>query len=323
MYQRTRIILDWTIAISVYSLLLLIIPFSNKLLVSLNADTVDVILNMIINLLIAAVFICLLIYLIARGKESAASSYIWLGVFFIVSMFFLMNVKVTTDRLHFLGYGILSLFVYRALRHNIGTQILYGWSSLFIMFFAVLDEMLQISGLGGRGFEIKDVGIDWLSGLTGQFLIALVVRPKLEAVNIKIRRYVEELKKIKTYKDARMPKAQRCNLKKIAKQICFAFKRNTGHNGGHVHFKYKGKQDHLVLICHNRKLEQIVVKNKNCKKGEYVEWNQSEFSDLLPKIAFLKLLPSIDNIIIDHTSFQKSWPCFDEFQSWLNTIPAC
>jgi VanZ family protein len=166
----------------------------------LNEDAVDNILNPIINILIGLVFVSLLVYLMKKGRQASILSYIWLVVFFIITTYFLMRVEITRDRLHFLGYGILSLFLYRALRHNFGTEMLYIWSGSFIMLFGVLDETLQLSGLGGRNFELKDIGIDWLSGLIGQAIIAFVVRPKLEAVDIKIRRYIKNLKQQKAYR---------------------------------------------------------------------------------------------------------------------------
>lgn len=199
MYQRTRIILDCIAAIAVYSLVLLIIPVSDKFLAHLNEDTVDAVLNLVINTLIGLVFIFLLFFLIRRGRRGSLSSYTWLLFFLFASVFFLAQVQVTRDRLHFLGYGILSLFLYRALKHYIGTQMLYVWSSLFIMVFALLDETLQMSGLGGRSFSWQDVGIDCLSSLIGQCVIARVIRPKLESVNIRLRRYAKGLKEIKAF----------------------------------------------------------------------------------------------------------------------------
>ena len=201
MYQKTKIALDWIAAISIYSLVLLIIPISNLFLGHLNEEAAAAILNTIINILISLVFLVLFVYLIKKGDKARAASYIWLITLFIITVFFLMRVQAASDRLHFLGYGILSLFLYRALRHNIGTQMLYVWSIFLIITFAVLDEFLQISGLGGRSFEFKDILIDSLSSLVGQCIIALVIRPKLETVDIKIRGYMKGLEKIKIFRE--------------------------------------------------------------------------------------------------------------------------
>lgn len=195
-------IIDWGVTITIYLLVLLIIPVSDKLFPNLNENTVDFILNRIINVLVITIFLCLLIYLLKNGNQSKASSYIWLAIFFVVCTYFLTQVGFTKDRLHFLGYGILSLFLYLALRHKIGTQMLYAWSVFLIMLFAILDEALQLSNVGGRGFEIKDIATDSFSGLTAQLLIALVIRPKLEKADIRIRRCMDAVKKQKMFENA-------------------------------------------------------------------------------------------------------------------------
>ncbi|MFH1201702.1 MAG: VanZ family protein [Candidatus Omnitrophota bacterium] len=319
MYQRTRIILDWAVVLIEYSLILLIIPISDKLLLGLNQNSVNALLNLIINIIIGLVYISLLAYLIKRGKASTVGSYAWLAFFFIISVYFLMKVQITTDRFHFLGYGILTLFLYRALRHNIGTKMLYVWSAIFVMIFAILDESLQLIGLGGRAFELKDIGTDWLSSLIGQGIIALVVRPQLETIDIKIRSYTKALKKAKVFSALRAQEAGGINLDRLTGQVCLAFKKFTGRDSGHVHFMYEGKSDHLIFVCAAGKLENIIAKGRNCKKGEYLSWGHSEFNSLSAKEAFFKNLPKARKIVIDHPSLRKSWDSFNEFQNWLNT----
>ncbi|MDD2689268.1 MAG: VanZ family protein [Candidatus Omnitrophica bacterium] len=206
MYQRGRLILDWVITIIVYLLVLFIIPISDKLIPNLDDNAIEVILNWIINISIAAIFICLLIHLLRQGKQTEITSYVWLVFFFIISVYFLTHVGSTKDRLHFLGYGMLSLLLYMALRHNIATYMLYAWCTFLIIPFAILDESLQQFGVGGRGFEVKDIIIDSLSGASGQLLIALVVRPKLEKVNIKMHRYMNALKRQNDFQNSHTPK---------------------------------------------------------------------------------------------------------------------
>ncbi|OGX15055.1 MAG: hypothetical protein A2166_06460 [Omnitrophica WOR_2 bacterium RBG_13_41_10] len=200
MYHRHKIIFDWVFVVSVYLFTLSVIPLSDKLLFYRNSPTSGSILNAVITLLLGSVFLGILIYLIKQNRKAGLSAYIWLTIFFIISAYFLIKVRNPSDRLHFLGYGILSLLLYRALRHNIGTKILYLWTSIFIMLFAVLDETLQIFGAGDRSFEIKDIFVDWLSSLIGQLVVALVIRPKLEAIQIKIRRYAKDTERSRAFK---------------------------------------------------------------------------------------------------------------------------
>lgn len=199
MYKKTRVILDWSIAISCYLATLLIIPLSNYFLPNLGESTVDAVWNLFINIIIAAVFIILLAVLVSRGEKASLSSYISLAVIFGLGIFFLAHIQASHDRLHFLGYGILSLLLWRALRHSIATYMLYFWALLAVMIFACLDELLQLSGAGGRNFSFADIRTDWFSALLAQLLIALVFRPKLEVAAVKINYLLRKLSQARDF----------------------------------------------------------------------------------------------------------------------------
>lgn len=199
MYQKTLIAFDWTVVFCIYFLTLLTSSLSRQFLPHLGENTIDTALNLIINTAIGLVFVSFLAYLIKNFRKTIVSSYIWLAVFLIITVFFLFKVEITRERLHFLGYGVMSLALYRALRHKIGTKMLYVWVSVIIMVFAILDEKLQSFVAMGSSFEIGDIGIDWLSGLLAQFLILLVARPKLESIDIKIRKDMDKLKRMKKF----------------------------------------------------------------------------------------------------------------------------
>lgn len=200
MYQKTLILLDWIIIFCVYFLALLTTSFSGLIVPRhLDNNTVDTFLNLIINTVIGLIFTSFLVYLIKRAKKTPISSYIWLMIFFIITVSLLFKVEITRERLHFAGYGIISLVLYRALRHKIGTKMLYVWISVIIMVFAILDETLQGFVAMGSSFDLKDIGLDWLSGLLAQFLIAFVARPKLKDIDIKIRKGMDRLERMKDF----------------------------------------------------------------------------------------------------------------------------
>ncbi len=199
MYKKTRVILDWSIAISFYLATLLIIPLSNYFLPNLEGTTVDTSWNSSINVIIAVVFIILLSVLVSKGKNTQVSSYVSLAAVIGLSIFFLAYVQTSRDRLHFLGYGILSLLLWRALRHSISTYMLYFWTLLAVMIFACLDELLQLSGIGGRNFSFRDIGTDWFSAFLAQLLIALVLRPKLDVAQVKINYYIKKLSQARDF----------------------------------------------------------------------------------------------------------------------------
>ena len=110
------------------------------------------------------------------------------------------------------------------------------------------------------------------------------------------------------------------DLASLAQKLSRVFSRITGHSSGHVHFMYEEKADHLILVCHNGRTKQIIAKNRDCKKGECIEWIGSEFSNFSPEEAFLKFSDRIDRIIIDNSGIKKNWRTLDDFLNWLDTM---
>lgn len=200
MYRKTKVILDWSIAIAAYLATLLAIPLGNLIFGYLGETQVDGIFNIAVNIIVALVFLSLFIIIISKGEEVRFSSYAWLVVICVLSIYFLINIQVSRDRLHFLGYGVLSLLLYRALRHSIATYMLYLWVLLAVVLFAFLDELLQLSGAGGRSFSFTDIRIDCFSALLGQLLIALVIAPKLELAQTKLSRYLKEFSRLDRFR---------------------------------------------------------------------------------------------------------------------------
>lgn len=107
-------------------------------------------------------------------------------------------------------------------------------------------------------------------------------------------------------------------LAKLVYQLCEVFEKNTGYRGGHVHFMYEAKSDHLVLVCYGGKLEQIVAQNNSCKKDQSIHWHESEFGSFSPREAFLRFFDQVDKIIIDMSTFQRSWNSLSVFLEWIN-----
>jgi hypothetical protein len=195
MLEKTRAIIDWISAALVYLLTLLIIPVSNKLLGNLSETEANVIINAAINILVAAVFIFLLVYLLRQGGKASVTGYLCFLAVLSITVYFLINVQGTSDRLHFLGYAALSLFLYRALRYNIETKLIYFWAMFINISFAILDECLQFSGAGGRTFGLNDIATDWLSSVVSLAIIEFIFRPKMEPLGLKMRRWRDDLKK--------------------------------------------------------------------------------------------------------------------------------
>ncbi|MDP2922300.1 MAG: hypothetical protein Q8O30_01070 [Candidatus Omnitrophota bacterium] len=109
-------------------------------------------------------------------------------------------------------------------------------------------------------------------------------------------------------------------FEKIVGQLCQVFKKHIGKNIGRIRFRYNGKANHLVLVCHNGKIIQIVAKDDKCRKGECLPWADSEFSILSPEETFFKFFDKISKIVINEPQLEKSWDSFNDFLNWLNTM---
>lgn len=109
-------------------------------------------------------------------------------------------------------------------------------------------------------------------------------------------------------------------FEKIVGQLCQVFKKHIGKNIGRIRFRYNGKSNHLVLVCHNGKIIQIAAKDDKCKKGECLSWADSEFNILPPEETFFNFFDKINKIVIDEPQLEKSWDSFSDFLNWLNTM---
>lgn len=134
---------------------------------------------------LALAFMSLLYFLIFRLKIFSASNYIWLSVLTgIYAYFTLKLIKAPAEATHFLEYGLLGFFLFRALTNHIKDKSIYFTATLFSLIIGTFDETFQWI-TPGRFWSFHDVGLNTLSG--GLFQVALwkVVKPKI--ISEKIR----------------------------------------------------------------------------------------------------------------------------------------
>jgi hypothetical protein len=96
----------------------------------------------------------------------------------------------------------------------------------------------------------------------------------------------------------------------------------TGDKHTHIHFYIKGMNDSLLLVYWDGTLASIEAKGVECGKGEYVEWVQSEFSNVARDEIFSRFYDRIDKVVIDHPKFKKTWNSLDKFVEWLGKLDA-
>ncbi|MCD4779083.1 MAG: VanZ family protein [Candidatus Omnitrophica bacterium] len=133
-------------------------------------------LGLIINvtLLSAAGFIVFFFY-----KKKAFANPLKIVLFLLVLTVYALScyfLKQPEERLHFIEYGLLTLFCFNALRFHFSSKGLYVLSWTLVTIFGYGDEVIQYY-LPNRYFQWKDVGLNSLSAMLAVALILLIIKP--------------------------------------------------------------------------------------------------------------------------------------------------
>lgn len=146
------------------------------------------------NFLVGFVFFCggilffyLLYFLFFELKIRSLSRYLWLLLVAGLYVFFILRFhKAPAEAIHFLEYGLLGFFLFRALNHRIKDPTIYVTAALFVLLVGTLDECLQWI-TPQRMWAFRDVGLNVLSGALFQLGMAAVIRPPSVKKRIKLR----------------------------------------------------------------------------------------------------------------------------------------
>lgn len=136
---------------------------------------------------LAAVIITMLYLLIGKFRVRSPRNYIWLLVVAVSYTFFTFKLKnIPEEAVHFLEYGVLGFFLFKALSHHIKDKSIYITATLLTLLFGIFDEVIQWT-IPQRYWDFRDAALNGLSGGLFQFALWKVVRPKVisERVNLK------------------------------------------------------------------------------------------------------------------------------------------
>jgi len=126
---------------------------------------------------IAAGLIILLYLFIFRLKIKIASQYI--SLISCAGLYIYFTIQLgghPEEAIHFLEYGLLSFFVFRALSYKIKDWTVYISAAFIVMLFGTLDEFLQWM-MPSRYWDYRDVGINFLGGAIFLFAIWKGIKP--------------------------------------------------------------------------------------------------------------------------------------------------
>lgn len=133
--------------------------------------------NYVAYVILLALGLCITEYLIV--KQKGFQSFIWLVVLVSLYILGLNKIELAIERMHFIEYGLLSILMFRALRHNLKDKSIYLWSGIIVFCLGFLDEGIQYI-LPNRVYDSRDVIVNGLAGVLGLLLIRFVLRPKIQ-----------------------------------------------------------------------------------------------------------------------------------------------
>ena len=132
-------------------------------------------------------FVSLVYYLIVKLKIRSPSNYIWTFIIGGCYAYFILQLKkAPIEAVHFLEYGLLGFFLFRALSLHAKDKTIFLIASLFSLLIGTFDEILQWI-MPKRNWDFRDVGLNALSGGLFQLAVWNVIKPKIisEKINSK------------------------------------------------------------------------------------------------------------------------------------------
>ncbi len=124
------------------------------------------------------VFLLSLYILFFRLKIRSASNYIWLLAIGCTYVYFTLSLWAQPEEsIHFLEYGLLSFFIFNALKLKLKDKTIFITAFLIGCLIGIFDEILQWI-VKGRYWDFRDVGLNALSSGLFQAAIWLGIKPK-------------------------------------------------------------------------------------------------------------------------------------------------
>ena len=123
-------------------------------------------------LAITALAFCAIVYvLVFRLQIRSPSNYLWLTAVAALYIYFTLKLwRAPEEAVHFLEYGLLGFFLFRALSLKIRDKTIYLTAFLIGSLIGIFDEILQWM-MPGRYWDFRDAGLNALA--TGLFQVAL------------------------------------------------------------------------------------------------------------------------------------------------------
>lgn len=169
--RRKRRLISWLWAFLCILAIFFVIPLARTIQNFISARWGSSFFGYAVLAVIGTVSVILLFFLFFRLKIREVSNYLWLLLVTVLYVYFTIQLwDVPVEAIHFLEYGLLGFFLFRALKFNIRDKSIFFIAFLIGSLVGIFDEILQwIVPL--RLWDIRDVGLNALS--CGLFQIGL------------------------------------------------------------------------------------------------------------------------------------------------------
>lgn len=189
MDRKAKIFLSWLYvglcALSIF----LVVPLARTIQKFVSDNWARSLFGYAVLAAVGAAFLILSAALFLRLKIRSPSQYLWLAAVTAVYAYFTLKLwKNPEEAVHFLEYGLLGYFLFRAFKFHIRDKSIFLAAFSAGAFVGIWDEILQWA-VPGRYWDIRDVGLNALSCALFQLALWKGIKPKMPEKRISPRSF--------------------------------------------------------------------------------------------------------------------------------------
>jgi len=176
--KRAKIFFSWLLVFLSTATILLIVPFARTIQSFVSARWGHSFFGYLVLIVVGAAFLILLLFLLFRLKIRSLTNYFWLSLVTALYVYFTLKLwNVPVEAVHFLEYGLLGLFLFRALKFHVKDKSIYIIAFFCGSLVGIFDEIFQWM-VPLRFWDIRDVGFNALSSGLIQIGLWKGIQPK-------------------------------------------------------------------------------------------------------------------------------------------------
>jgi len=182
-----KILLSWLWVVLFAISIFLVVPVGNTIQRFVSGNWGGEAFIYFVLSALAIALICILHFLIFKLKIKSASNYVWLFIIAVLYTYFILKLRnAPAEAIHFLEYGLLSFFLFRALIYSIRDKSIFFIATLFALMVGTFDEIFQWI-TPQRYWDFRDVGLNALSGGLFQLALWKVINPRIICEKIRLK----------------------------------------------------------------------------------------------------------------------------------------